>query len=121
MRVNSELAPKCKGFSQTFDHSRDEEIACQLDHVGGLSLFAGDESLLPNSLEEWPAAFDLVGWPSGNNEQLRSGCGIRPAEHWRGQIVLLLFAMTFGQTSRQPDADGAHGNVNRASRQRLNR
>src|SRR2546421_10361998 len=119
MRVDSELAAKRKGFGQTFDNSRDQEIPRQLDHVGSVSIVAGNECLLSNSVEKWPTPFDLIGWSRDNNEQLRSGCGVRPAEHWRGQIVLLLFAMTFSQMSRQPDADGAHGNMSGAGRQHL--
>lgn len=56
MRVNSKLPTKGKRFCQTFDHSRDEEIPRQLDHVGSVSFLAGDESLLSNRVEKWPAA-----------------------------------------------------------------
>src|SRR6266849_392109 len=121
MRVNSELAAKSKGFGQTFYHSCDEEISRQLDRVGSVSFLATDESLLPNRVEEWPAEFDLFGCSSGNNEELRSGCSIRPAEHWCRKIVLLFFAVSFGQTARQVHADGAHGDVNRAGGQLLDR
>src|SRR2546427_12900870 len=119
MRINSELAAKRKGLSQTFDHSRDQEVPRHLDHVGSVSFLADDKCLLPNRVEKWPTPFDLIGWSRDNDEQLRSGCGVRPAEHWRGQIVLLLVAMTFSQMSRQPDADGAHGNMSGAGRQHL--
>src|SRR6266511_1285260 len=95
MRVNSELAAKSKGFSQTLDHSRDKEIPRQLDHVGGVSVVASNECLLPNRSEKWPAAFDLVGWSSGNNEQVRGSCGAGPAEH--SDIVLLSFLVGFSQ------------------------
>src|SRR3989442_2987468 len=120
MRVNSELASKCKGFSKSFDHSRDEEIACQLDHVGGVSLLAGDESLLPNSLEKWLAPFDLFGRSSGNNEQLRGSGDIRPAEDCRSNIVLLSLPVCFGQTARQGHANRTHGDMNGTGRQGLN-
>src|SRR5260370_14482596 len=119
MRVNSKLPTQGKRFCQTLDHSRDQEIPCQFNCVCGVRVLTRNERLLTNRVEKWPAALDLFGWPSGNNEQLCGGCGVRPAEHWRGPIVLLLFAMTFSQKSRQPDADGAHGNMNGARRKGL--
>jgi hypothetical protein len=73
MGINSRLAAKSKGFGQTFDHSRDEEIPRQLDHVGSVSFLAGHEGLLSNRVEKWLAALDLVGWATGNNPQLPGG------------------------------------------------
>src|SRR5260370_8983544 len=95
MRVNSKLPTKGKRFCQTFDHSRDEEIPRQLDHVGGVSFLGGDESLLSNRVEKWPAPLDLFGWPSGNNEQLSVGCGHCAARHLTGHVGLLLFLIHF--------------------------
>src|SRR6266567_1127927 len=119
MRVNSKLAAKSKGFAQTFNNRREEEIAGQLDRVGSLSFLADQKDLLPDRVEKRSAAFDLIGWAGRNNEQLRGGCGVRPAEDRRGQIVLLFFAMTFRQPSRQSDADRAHGNMNSTGRKDL--
>src|SRR6266404_944128 len=121
MRVNSELAAKSKGFTQTFNNRCEKEIAGQLDRVGSLSFLADQERLLTNRVEKRPAAFDLIGWAGANNEQLRGGCGVRPTEDRRGQIVLLVFAMTFRQPARQPDADRAHGNMNSTERKGLYR
>src|SRR5882724_2931265 len=99
MRVNSELAAKSKGFGQTFNNSRDEEITTQLDHVRGVSIVASNECLLPNRVEKWPVSFDLFAWSSGNNEQFRGSCGVRPAEHWCSNILLLSFPMCFNQAT----------------------
>src|SRR5438270_13104751 len=111
MRVNSELAAKREGFTQTFDDRCDEEIPGQLDDVGSRSYLADDECLLPRRVEKSSAALDLFGRAGGHDEQLRGGGGVRPTEDRRGQIVLLFFAMTVGQTARQADADRAHGNM----------
>src|SRR6266849_3760295 len=91
MRINSGLAAKSKGFGQTFDHSRDDEIPSQLDRVGGVSFFAGLECLLPNRVEKWLAALDWFGRATGNNPQLPGGGDIRPAEDCRSNIVLFSF------------------------------
>ena len=120
MRVNSELAAKRKGFTQTFDNRGEEEIPGQLNHIGRVSFIADRECLLSNHVEKRLAAPDLFGWSSGHNEQLPGGSGVRPAKDGRGQIMLLLFAMGAGQPLRKFHTNGAHGNSNGAGRQRLN-
>src|SRR5216683_3843440 len=114
MRINSGLAAKSKGFGQTFDHSRDDEIPSQLDRVGSVSFLARHEGLLPNRVEEWLASFDRFRRATGNNEQLPGVGDIRSPEDCRSNIVLLSFPVCFGQTARQAHADGAHGNMNGA-------
>src|SRR5437762_12828265 len=120
MPVNSELAAKRKGCSETFDHSCDKEISGQLDRIGGMRFLAGHEGLLPNRVEKWLTTFDLFRWSSGNNEQLSGGGDIRPAKDRRRDIVLLSLPVCFGQPARQGHADRTHGNMNGAGRQGLN-
>src|SRR5260370_29783001 len=103
MGLNSKLPTKGNRCCQTLDHSRDQEIPCQFNCVCGVKVLTRNERLLTNRIENWLAASDLFGWSSRHNEQFPGGCGVRPAEHWRGQIVLLLFAMTFSPASGPPD------------------
>src|SRR4029434_1343871 len=101
LSINSKLPTKRKSFAQAFDNGREQEITAQLDYVSGVSFLAQCERLLSHCVKQSLAALNLFGAAGGDNEQLRCRGSLRPAKNGRGQIVLLPFAMTFGQSARQ--------------------
>src|SRR5258705_8648491 len=117
--MNSGLAAKSKGFCQTLDHGRDDEISRQLDHVRSVRFLAGNEYLLTNRVQNRTTALDRFGRAAGNNPQLPGGGDIGPTKDWRSNIVLFSLPVCFGQTARQGHADRLHGNMTGAGSQRV--
>src|SRR5581483_7151918 len=88
-------------------------------HIGGGSVVAKHERLLPHDVEQWLAFPDLVMRTCGDDEKLCSGGSFRPAEDWSSDVVLPALVVRGSKPPGKSDADRAARDVDFARAKRL--
>jgi hypothetical protein len=114
VRVDARLADERHGFPERLNHRSSQKVARELDEVRRLRLVMYVECLLADRLEQRHAPLHDDRRSGGDDEQLSGGRSVRPPEDGRANERLLTRRVGSREALGKPNADGAHGNVDRA-------
>ncbi|ENN87356.1 hypothetical protein RHSP_26704 [Rhizobium freirei PRF 81] len=112
--VDTALLDERHGLAERLDDGGDEEIAAELDEIGGLWFFAEYEGTLTDSLEERRDRLDGIRRTCCGNEELCRGSGFRTTEDGCRHEALACRGVLFGEPLGHRHADRACGDMNRA-------
>ena len=107
MRRNACLAYGGVGFSETFNHAGNHEIAAKFHGICLPWFHSGDEGLTTDGVENRLAAIDDIGRSGRDDEQLFRLSGFWPAENRCTHIMLPMFCMLRRQMPCKLRTDGA--------------
>ena len=102
--VDTTLVHQRHRLAERLDHGADQEVAAQLDQVGGFGRLGHHEGALTDRVEQGLRHADGSRCTGGDDKELRGRGGIGATEDRCGDEQLIRVGVGLGKPSRQPDA-----------------
>ena len=86
--VNAAFTDERQGFANRLDDAGYQEVAAQLNEIGGLRRFGNVEGSLADRVEEISRSSDSIGLAGGDDLEFACSSHIWTSEDWRGDEAL---------------------------------